>query len=306
MADSIRNLSGIIVVVISFLAIPLYIFLYISLFKARKNLFTLINFMFLFTCSLQSVSYLFSIGIHNGFIITFLNEKCSKDNWTISYINCSFCKLQGSINIFGEISKVVLATGFALIAFLTFFNPSKIERNKKWYFIGILIVCEVLPFIYATITLMYKDAKAIPFFCFYPEHDFLLATAIIRYIVVFLFYVITISFIIIFAKTFKGQSNEEFYKHFKKKMISYHIVMLLTLLLFVTLSIVDSKFSLVDDNIIYAITDVWDGILTPLYTIVFLFDERKREEFKQFICCTKNTKTESNLFELNDSEIDIM
>ena len=304
MADSIRNVSGIIVMVISFLAIPLYIFLYISLFKARKSVFTLINFMFLFTCSLQSVSYLFSIGIHNGFIITLQNIICSKNNWTIS---CSFCKLQGSINIFGEISKVVLATGFALIAFLTFFNPSKIERNKKWYFIGILIVCEVLPFIYATITLMYKDAKAIPFFCFYPEHDFLLATAIIRYIVVFLFYVITISFIIIFAKTFKGQSNEEFYKHFKKKMISYHIVMLLTLLLFVTFSIVDSKIVSEDKKSkIYAITDVWDGILTPLYTIVFLFDERKREEFKHFICCTKNTKTESNLLELNDSEIDIM
>ena len=301
MTDSIRNVSGIIVMVISFLAIPLYIFLYISLFKARKSLFTLINFMFLFTCSLQSVSYLFSIGIHNGFIITLQNIICSENNWSIS---CSFCKLQGSINIFGEISKVVLATGFALIAFLTFFNPSKIERNKKWYFIGILIVCEVLPFIYAIITLMYKESKAIPFFCCYSST--LPTTAIIRYIVIFLFYVITISFIIIFAKTFKGQSNEEFYKHFKKKMISYHIVMLLTLLLFVTLSIVDSKFSLVDDNIIYAITDVWDGILTPLYAIVFLFDERKREEFKHFICCTKNTKNESNLLELNDSEIDIM
>ena len=299
MADSIRNVSGITVMVISFLAIPLYIFLYISLFKARKNLFTLINFMFLFTCSLQSVSYLFSIGIHNGFIITFPNEKTSISN--------SLCEFQGSINIFGEISKVVLATGFALIAFLTFFNPSKIERNKKWYFIGILIVCEVLPFIYATIILINGDAKPIPFFCFYPDHDFLLATAIIRYIVVFLFYVITISFIIIFAKTFKGQSNEEFYKHFKKKMISYHIVMLLTLLLFVTFSIVDSKIVSEDKKSkIYAITDVWDGILTPLYTIVFLFDERKREEFKHFICCTKNTKTESNLFELNDSEIDIM
>ena len=151
---------------ISFLAIPLYIFLYISLFKARKSVFTLINFMFLFTCSLQSVSYLFSIGIHNGFIITFPNEKSSKENWTIS---CYFCKLQGSINIFGEISKVVLATGFALIAFLTFFNPSKIERNKKWYFIGILIVCEVLPFIYAFITLMYKEAEAISFFCCYSS-----------------------------------------------------------------------------------------------------------------------------------------
>lgn len=305
MADSIRNLSGIIVVVISFLAIPLYIFLYISLFKARKSVFTLINFMFLFTCSLQSVSYLFSIGIHNGFIITFLNEKCSKDNWTISYISCYFCKLQGSINIFGEISKVVLATGFALIAFLTFFNPSKIERNKKWYFIGILIVCEVLPFIYATIILMYEEAEAISFFCCYSS--ILPTTAIIRYIVIFLFYVITISFIIIFAKTFKGQSNEEFYKHFKKKMISYHIVMLLTLLLFVTFSIVDSKIVSEDKKSkIYAITDVWDGILTPLYAIVFLFDERKREEFKQFICCTKNTKCESNLLELNDSEIDIM
>lgn len=298
MGNEIRNVSGIIVMAISFLAIPLYIFLYISLFKARKSVFTLINFMFLFTCSLQSVSYLFSIGIHNGFIITFPNEKSSKENWTIS---CYFCKLQGSINIFGEISKVVLATGFALIAFLTFFNPSKIERNKKWYFIGILIVCEVLPFIYATITLMYGDAEAIPFFCFYPDHDFLLATAIIRYIVVFLFYVITISFIIIFAKTFKGQSDEDFYKHFKKKMISYHIVMLLTLLLFVAYSIVDSNFSY--SNIIYAITDVWDGILTPLYAIVFLFDERKREEFKHFICCTKNTKSESNLLELNDSDI---
>lgn len=298
MGNEIRNVSGIIVMAISFLAIPLYIFLYISLFKARKSVFTLINFMFLFTCSLQSVSYLFSIGIHNGFIITFPNEKSSKENWTIS---CYFCKLQGSINIFGEISKVVLATGFALIAFLTFFNPSKIERNKKWYFIGILIVCEVLPFIYATITLINGDAEAIPFFCFYPDHYFLLATAIIRYIVVFLFYVITISFIIIFAKTFKGQSNEEFYKHFKKKMISYHIVMLLTLLLFIAYSIVDSNFSY--SNIIYAITDVWDGILTPLYAIVFLFDERKREEFKHFICCTKNTKSESNLLELNDSDI---
>ena len=77
--------------------------------------------------------------------------------------------------------------------------------------------------------------------------------------------------------------------------------MLLTLLLFIAYSIVDSNFSY--SNIIYAITDVWDGILTPLYAIVFLFDERKREEFKHFICCTKNTKSESNLLELNDSDI---
>ena len=53
----------------------------------------------------------------------------------------------------------------------------------------------------------------------------------------------------------------------------------------------------------YGITDIWDGILTSLYAIIFLIDDKKWEELKRFLKCQKR---KGNLLEEDEMEIEII
>lgn len=278
-----RTVCGIIVKVISFLLIPLYIFIFISLKNLQKNVFILINILFNMTCIIQTLSYL----LPNG-----------------PKVNPIICSIQASTCLFGEISKITLATGFLLVAFLTFLDPTGIEANKTMYFLVIFISCQFLPLVYAVVTGIYGEAKPLAYFCFFSSKPVFTITAIIRYVVIGLFFVITTVFIIYFKKTLSSRSDEDFSADFGCRMMRFYFLMFFTLLLLLSCTILDSSAdkNSTTTNIMYGIADICDGILTPLYAIVFLLDKKRIEEIKEIMCCQKKEL----LIDADDTQMEII
>ena len=138
----INEIYVIIVKVVSGILIPIYILLFINLFKFKKNLFILIGLLFNITCMLMSIAYLLITN------------------------NSTLCTIQSSIFVFGDLSKIALAIGFIILAYSTFIDPMGIEQHRILYFTLVLFFCQILPLIYGIVCGIFFDSAGAPDFCF--------------------------------------------------------------------------------------------------------------------------------------------
>ena len=282
-------IERIIVVVINVLFLPVYIIIFINHCRVKKSVFTLINILLTSTCMINSISYLIYQKDNP-------EEKGSDDS------NDILCRIQSSILVFGDVSRLALAIGYIVVAYLTFLDPTTVEVHKFRFFIIILIVCQIMPLIFGIICGIQHIEGAIKHvFCFVQEQYFLLSTQIIRYVMVFVFYIMIVIFQFYFRKTFKEQSNEEFYKSFQRKIIRYAILITFTLILLICFTVSDIVVGM--NNNIFVILNILNGILNPLYVLFFVLNRSKYEELKHLICCKKQIEDENYLDDEYQMEI---
>lgn len=229
-------------------------------------------------------------------------EKGTKDSIDI------LCNIQSSILVFGDISRLALAIGYIVVAYLTFLDPTTVEVHKFRFFIIILIVCQIMPLIFGIICGIVDKEPQFQVFCFVKEDYYLLATKIIRFVMIVIFYIMIAIFHIYFSKTFKEQTNEEFYKSFIRKIIRYAILITFTLILLICFIVSDlflKKNNSIKQElpIIYLILNILNGILNPLYVLFFVLNRSKYEELKNLICCKKQIEDENYLDDEYQMEI---
>ena len=85
----------------------------------------------------------------------------------------TLCRIQSSILVFGDISRLALAIGYIVIAYLTFFDPTTVEVHKFRFFIIILIVYQIIPLIFGIICGRFETINQI--FCFVKDTYLLIA-----------------------------------------------------------------------------------------------------------------------------------
>ena len=61
---------------------------------------------------------------------------------------CELCRIQSSIYIFGDLSKIAIATGFVIVGYLTFLYPTEMSQYIKLSFTFIVTICQLLPVLY--------------------------------------------------------------------------------------------------------------------------------------------------------------
>ena len=288
-------IERIIVVVINVLFLPVYIIIFINHCRIKKSVFTLINILLTSTCMINSISYLIYQKDNP-------EEKGSDDS------NDILCRIQSSILVFGDVSRLALAIGYIVVAYLTFLDPTTVEVHKFRFFIIILIVCQIMPLIFGIICGIVDKEPQFQVFCFVKEYYYLLATKIIRFVMIVIFYIMIAIFHIYFSKTFKEQTNEEFYKSFIRKIIRYAILITFTLILLICFIVSDlflKKNNSIKQElpIIYLILNILNGILNPLYVLFFVLNRSKYEELKNLICCKKQIEDENYLDDEYQMEI---
>ena len=273
----INEIYVIIVKVVSGILIPIYILLFINLFKFKKNLFILIGLLFNITCMLMSIAYLLITN------------------------NSTLCTIQSSIFVFGDLSKIALAIGFIILAYSTFIDPMGIEQHRILYFTLVLFFCQILPLIYGIVCGIFFDSAGAPDFCFITSPSIVFISSILRYLFLFFFYLITFIFLVYFKRTFKEQTKEDFYILFIKKMKRYTFLLSFTLVISLSYTIMDNiNFNSPKiKDLLYGIVNICDGILTPLYVFIFLLDKRRYEELKKMIFCQKNVEDDERISELD-------
>lgn len=229
-----------------------------------------------------------------------------KDNPEEKVSNDILCHIQSSILVFGDISRLALAIGYIVVAYLTFLDPTTVEVHKFRFFIIILIVCQIIPLIFGIICGIVDKEPLFQVFCFVKKDYYLLATKIIRFVMIVIFYIMIAIFHIYFSKTFKEQTNEEFYKSFIRKIIRYAILITFTLILLICFIVSDYYTKKMSDDllsILYFILNILNGILNPLYVVFFVLNRSKYEELKNLICCKKQIEDENYLDDEYQMEI---
>ena len=58
-------------------------------------------------------------------------------------------------------------------------------------------------------------------------------------------------------------------------------------------------------DLLYGIVNICDGILNPLYVLIFLLDKRRYKELKKMIFCQKNVEDDERISEL-DLQMEIL
>ena len=107
------------VILIHALLIPIYILLFITLYRSKKNLFILISILLNITCMIDSLANFLPIENKTEIL----------------------CRIQSSIYIFGDLSKIAIATGFVIVAYLTFLYPTEMSQYIKLSFTFIVTIC---------------------------------------------------------------------------------------------------------------------------------------------------------------------
>ena len=215
------------------------------------------------------------------------------------------CVGQAFLFVFGDLSKLALSIGFVLIAYTTFIRPTVIENNKILYLVIIILFCQILPFIYSISCSFIFTSIPLPLFCYYKEHNIIIITSAIRYLLIVIFYIVSIIFIVYFRNTFSKQKNEEFYSTFKRKMKRYIILITLNLFVSIAYSILDEINRDGSLSEYYGIVYLLDGMLIPFYAIIFLIDSKRYSEMKDILCCRKQAR-ESSTMSSEDYQIEIL
>ena len=254
---------------VNIIIFPVYILIFINLYKFKKNVFILLNILFNITCMLNSLIFFLPKG-ETGNIA---------------------CLGQAFLFVFGDLSKLALAVGFIVVAFYTFLNPSSIEEHKILYFIITLIICQIFPFIYGIFSVFIAKPEPFPLFCYVSETKIITITYVLRYLFILLFYLASIAFIVYFRRTFSEQNNEDFYINFKNKMIRYLILISLSFFVSLAYNILDALNGPHSELInYYGVVYVIDGFLILCYAIIFLLDSNRISEMRDILCCCANNR----------------
>ena len=167
------------VILIHALLIPIYILLFITLYRSKKNLFILISILLNITCMIDSLANFLPIENKTEIL----------------------CRIQSSIYIFGDLSKIAIATGFVIVAYLTFLYPTEMSQYIKLSFTFIVTICQLLPVLYGVICGFLSESTKSPNFCFIISPILLSITTILKYAVILSFYIVFIIFMSYFSKT---------------------------------------------------------------------------------------------------------
>ena len=278
------NANVIVVRAINVIIMPIYILLFIIFYKIKKNVFILINILFNITCMLNSI--IFFLPLSSASLI---------------------CKIQAFLFIFGDLSKLALSTGFVLVTYITFCFPNVIEKHKNFFFISILIICQVIPVIYGIISAFGFKSVPYPSFCYIKTPSINKLSNILKYCIIFSFYCVSFKFIIFFKRTFSEQKNEEYYKRFFNKMIRYISLITIMLIVSICYSILNN-IGYSNETVIqylYGIVNILDGILILFFAIVFLIDRNRYEEIKDTLLC-KKTRDSTSLLSNDEFQIEIL
>ena len=263
------EIKEIILRAVNIIIFPIYILIFINLYKFKKNVFILLNILFNITCMLNSMIFFLPKGETGNLA----------------------CLGQAFLFVFGDLSKLALATGFIVVAFYSFLNPSAIEEHKILYFIITLIVCQIFPVFYGIFSVFIAKPEPFPLFCYVSEAKIITITYVLRYLFIFLFYIASITFIVYFRRTFSEQKDEEFYINYKNKMIRYIILVSLSFFVSLAYNVLDAVSGLqLDLTNYYGVVYVIDGVLIPCYAIIFLLDSNRISEMKDLLCCCAKSR----------------
>ena len=260
---------GYFVKIVNGISLPFYLFTFIIIYKRKQSLFRYIGIQLLLTFVIQSVAYLLP----------------SKDNEF-------FCKMQTGLDIIGDISKITVATSIVLFAQLNFFEQEKAERRKKYYILFSIIFSWVIPIVITLLFLFFGKAGHYSEFCWISIESkiFLYVTLINKYVYIVIFIILFIVIIRSFKQFCNKYEEIDFYNNFKSKMNKYAVLLsiyIFVLILYFMLELWQSNslFS----QILYPMSDINNGLMSPIYVIVFLYDKDAFLMLKNILFCNKVT-----------------
>ena len=264
---SLSVFIGYFVKIVNGLSLPLYFITFIIICKRSQSLFRYIGIQLVITSLIQSVAYLLP-SKHNDF----------------------FCKMQTALDIIGDISKITVATSIVLFAQLNFMEQDKAEIRKKYYIMFSIIFSWVIPVGITLMFLFFGKAEHYSEFCWISDDNllFLYLTSINRYAYIVIFIILFIVIIRSFKEICNQYEEPDMYNSFKSKMNKYAIILgiyIFVLIVYFALDLWQSD-SIVCD-ILYAMCDINNGLMSPIYVIVFLYDKESFIALKDILLCRK-------------------
>ena len=261
----LNEFIGYFVKIVNGISLPFYFLSFIIIYKKNQSLFRYISLQLVITSLIQSVAFLLP----------------SKDN-------DFFCKMQTALDIIGDISKITVATSVVLFAQLNFMEQEKAEKRKTIYIVGSIIFSWVIPITITILFLIFGKAVNYSEFCWISNDSyiFLYATSINRYAYIVIFIILFIMIIKSFKELCNQYEDIEIYTSFKSKMNKYAIILgiyIFVLIVYFALDLWNSDLFIYE--LLYALCDINNGLMSPIYVLVFLYDKATFILLKNILFC---------------------
>lgn len=261
------------------LSMVLYLFVFITLWK-RKGAFitSLISFQLAITCVLHSGSYFIPSRIDTP------------------------CLIQASLKVFGEISKLTIATIVLFLSQLNFLNKENVGNKKVIYLIISVCLIWILPIIIGVVCVFFGKAGIYCTFCFINTPQIVFCFVPIRYGLIIMFFFLAFKLVRDLNKSYTNTSIDESYTIFLARIKRYCILMGINTLFVFSYLILDIIRAINPKNhaqltIPYGIIDILDSLTSPAFVLVLLFDKNKWKILKNTLLCRETEDDDEKLDE---------